>query len=869
MIVHRLLPLLATGGRLSSFLLGLLCCFLLQPAHDSIAQTKLYPGDLAIIATNFNGATIQNPDGSGCGGDFGTDDFIAFVTFVNIDPGTEIIVTDNAYLRTKVDTLFFRNCEGIQKFIRTGATIPAGSIFYLFMGHATNLCPLSATSCMCGWDLVLLDPVDYTTLTVGRIDIATGTGDQLFILQGQFIDGGSNEPFASCDRNSLNKVVGRLLFSATSNFDAPYTSGWIPGEAPEAPPNSVGDATNNGVSYFPPQSKCLSTNIPDKVSSIYNKPSLVTTGTISQLLDAINNAANYSNASDSPTKLSIRCDELKSGTNLCDVRVTTTGFPTSFTVTVDPLGTWTGKVSTDWFDPCNWSRFSLPDNTIDVTYSPSATNNPVINQSSANSTGPARCRNITIPAGKSLEIRTIADTLLLAGNWNNSGSLTGDGTIFFNGITEQSITKASGTELFNNVVMRNNSGVLLASPLDIRQGLKLNSGPIRATGANVLSVLNPDEGAITNAAGTPIAPNYNNSFIAGRLRRKVTRNDVFYAFPVGDIAANSSQPIYIRFDASVPRDYTDLTLQFNDGVPGGLPIVGAECGNGLYNTFPLAGHWQANAIPADPPNKGRYTAVAFPRINIIEPSHRTRDYTRLTGNASVTLVKSADSPVAWNVEGECIQNTDSSNLNTAMLPAASRAKYTTGLSLFTAILDITRPFNLARTPQLEGWLVGNGSVRILWKRPQELSWKSPVIERAYAIDGPFEPLQPLALDYVQGGINDRPRAGETAYYRLAWLNEAGTTNYSNTLSFAVAEQTTPVQATLSPNPVEDVLNVQFEQPTSGTFEVINLAGQVVFTQPMSEQTAATLQVQQLAKGLYTLRMNCRNSQPWVRRFLKL
>ncbi|TAG06938.1 MAG: hypothetical protein EAZ44_01250 [Cytophagia bacterium] len=141
--------------------------------NNSIAQTTLQAGDVAIIAYNTNlGA-------GGCNNSYNTDDLVAFLTFRDITPNTEIILTDQGYISTSGVNHTFRTGEGVVKFTRTGATITAGSVFYVAFGDAPSICGTGVSACSSGWAVSALFG------SLGALDL-NSSGDQLFIMQGNF-----------------------------------------------------------------------------------------------------------------------------------------------------------------------------------------------------------------------------------------------------------------------------------------------------------------------------------------------------------------------------------------------------------------------------------------------------------------------------------------------------------------------------------------------------------------------------------------------------------------------------------------------------------------------------------------------------------
>jgi hypothetical protein len=82
-------------------------------------------------------------------------------------------------------------------------------------------------------------------------------------------------------------------------------------------------------------------------------------------------------------------------------------------------GVWTGAISMDWSIAGNWSKSSVPDNTVNVVISSTAVNQPHVTMSASN---PAVCMDLTINTGAVLTVD--ADKALSIGGTitNNSGT---------------------------------------------------------------------------------------------------------------------------------------------------------------------------------------------------------------------------------------------------------------------------------------------------------------------------------------------------------------------------------------------------------------------------------------------------------------
>jgi len=130
------------------------------------------------------------------------------------------------------------------------------------------------------------------------------------------------------------------------------------------------------------------------------------------------------------------------------------------------LGTWTGNVSTDWFDPHNWCSGTIPGPATNVTI-PSGGNQPTIGTSFI-----ATCNDITIAAGATLTI-SASGTLTVSGNWANSGSLVTNNlsTVTYNG-TNQSV----GAGTYYNLVLSNSGTKTLNGVTTTNGDLTVNNG---------------------------------------------------------------------------------------------------------------------------------------------------------------------------------------------------------------------------------------------------------------------------------------------------------------------------------------------------------------------------------------------------------
>ncbi|WP_400191401.1 LamG-like jellyroll fold domain-containing protein [Hymenobacter sp. B81] len=162
---------------------------------------------------------------------------------------------------------------------------------------------------------------------------------------------------------------------------------------------------------------------------------------------------------------------------------------TTVRVNVGGPFTWSGAVSTNWFDAANWACGSVPNFGDDITIPASMPRYPVI------SSGSASVRNLTIQGGT----LTMTDgTLSVMGTFTNNGTLdqTG-GTIALMGGTLDDVG-GTGQLQFRNLLV-GVSGARMTSPVQIT-GLLSLAGNLNTNG-RILTL-------VSNSAGTAMV--YNN-----------------------------------------------------------------------------------------------------------------------------------------------------------------------------------------------------------------------------------------------------------------------------------------------------------------------------------------------------------------------
>lgn len=153
------------------------------------AQTRLEPGDLAIIQVNANN--------SDCGST--AVDRISFICFKDITAGTNIDITDNAWERRSPGR--WGNSEGFVRATRSGNTIPAGTVItfeFPVIGNNTYRAILPDDT----WTFSAQGSVNAANLNSG--------GDQFYFMQGGIWSQGTGT--AGNFSHDATYSGGRILF---------------------------------------------------------------------------------------------------------------------------------------------------------------------------------------------------------------------------------------------------------------------------------------------------------------------------------------------------------------------------------------------------------------------------------------------------------------------------------------------------------------------------------------------------------------------------------------------------------------------------------------------------------------------------------
>lgn len=445
---------------------------------DISTITVLNPGDLAVLAVNYN------YDGTGF-------DQIAFVCFRDLLPGTSLFLTDNGYERSFASV--WGGTEGVLTITRTGSILPKGTIIVIETLNAGGVTTSSQFNVYtCG----SID-ANWTKSAISGVGVggfAINSDDDIYFMQGGVWNN---------DTAHNSTYTGNVLYGWTE-------SGWqtTPGDGLCVPSGSGSDGCTRWSTLFPGM-ECFNTVAPAGSGRVkFDDPDTIDFTSVTRgkfdWIALINNQTNWDSYGSIAAYNSGGFDYKGSCTNVFidnDVYVN---------------GRWSGRKDNNWFNCENWDTLIVPDETVDVQIgSSSFVPHPIVD-----ATAPfanylnfiAKTRNLTITDKKveivgninnKLEVHgdllisnTVANSALdmndgnnltpdgqlyLYGNWTNNKDNDafdeGNGTVHFLGTTDQIINSVTplGTESFYNVNLDNNFNTGISNDLHATGNLTLNA----------------------------------------------------------------------------------------------------------------------------------------------------------------------------------------------------------------------------------------------------------------------------------------------------------------------------------------------------------------------------------------------------------
>jgi len=168
--------------------------------NDSPA-TILEPGDLIIVGVNANDFACSGAPGY---------DLVSFFCFKPIVPGTTIIITDNGYERCNAGQ--WGNSEGTVRMTRTGIAIPAGQVITFRIENTSGPTNITSFAPDGAWTCATLNAPPGASFPTA-VALNNG-GDQLFFMQGNSWNSGT-APGNVHQHNAT--YTGTILYAFSSN----------------------------------------------------------------------------------------------------------------------------------------------------------------------------------------------------------------------------------------------------------------------------------------------------------------------------------------------------------------------------------------------------------------------------------------------------------------------------------------------------------------------------------------------------------------------------------------------------------------------------------------------------------------------------
>ncbi len=571
--------------------------------------------------------------------------------------------------------------------------------------------------------------------------------------------------------------------------------------------------------------------------------------------------------------------------------------------------TWTGGTNTSWLLPSNWGGCAIPACGIDVTLTPSSTNQPIL------PAGNYYVNNITINAGATLTLQAGAN-LHVCGNFINSGSLVASPTStisFDNAAVNQTISGSlAGVDKLGNLVVTKTGGSLtLGTNIDIGGNFTTTNGTsivnfnnryVRLAGnfsnfngattvtnvgvgtlefngtaaqtynqgASVLTLNN----VLMNHTGTGVTLSTNmvigtagvltltaGKIITNAFEVQVT-NNASAACTAGNAASfvqgnlrrylNGAATSYDFPVGHVTKGYQRANITFTTATT--IPQLVAK-----FDTWsPIVNGPAASDCPTNTYNalnaldNGYWTITAS--ANAANGTYNTSlyatNYTNSGGAAGWTVMKAATIAGPWTVTGTCV---------TTSTPPLTQRTGMNGFSVF-AIAQSVSPLPVELT-DFSGTATADFN-HLKWTTASETGNDYFTLERSTdgvtfqelgRVDGAGNSTQ--LLNYSFDDTN--PFEG-TNYYRLKQTDFNGHFTYSNMISLNFNRGNMAVN-NIRPNPTNGELNFDFTSPeeTEIHFIITDVTGRVVadeYRKVKAGVTSIGTLIAEESAGVYSLKI---------------
>lgn len=437
-------------------------------------------------------------------------------------------------------------------------------------------------------------------------------------------------------------------------------------------------------------------------------------------------------------------------------------------------------------------------------------------------------------------------------DWVNKNSpsafVKGNSTVVLSGTGNQQIAGTSST-VFNKLQQVKTSGtVSLGNKITVTGELKMTSGNLSTTSANILEI-----GTSPSATGTI---DWTGGTVVGPMKRWFASNvDTTQAsgiFPVGK--SNVNRYAQINF-SSVPPAGGYITAEYKTGLSPilykGLPSTV----NGQLIVFMEdEGYWDITPYSS--------AGVAYGALNNIPYNLKLRGLllTTVTDISTLRLIKSpGPAHTTWSSAGIGTHVGNTGNPADVIVSNTG----TIGFSWFnigsnnTNVLPVKLQYYSAICKEKE--------VTVEWTSLTEIN------NSHYTLDKSTDGQNWTLVEEVTGAgfsqspiryqVTDRVEQEQTTYYRLTQTDYNGNSELMGITDAGCSPSAQPISVSVYPNPAEDVVTVEVtsgNQSGDGTVYITDLQGRRVAEQLFACKQGlnyVTVNRNQLAAGAYLLQVN--------------
>ncbi|REJ81296.1 MAG: T9SS C-terminal target domain-containing protein [Bacteroidetes bacterium] len=463
-------------------------------------------------------------------------------------------------------------------------------------------------------------------------------------------------------------------------------------------------------------------------------------------------------------------------------------------------------------------------------------------------------------------------TMYSGGNFTNNngiGTFTGiaNSTVEFNGTGAQTFTNSNGSIILNRVRM-NKTGSTPVNLIGANSIMNIDSFLILNTGKIVTTSLAALEVNVRNNQTAAVTPGNNNSYVEGKLRRKLWTGSGpsitgSYDFPVGHVA-KGYQRANITFPASVPSGVPgtligDLLAYFTPfpGAPPASGPVATECIVSTYDSMPIFdnGYWTI-LRPAGSPIGGIYNTTLYNNnvTNVGMPGNRTTV-------AVADLPSDPSLPPSWYLNGVCqVASTAAMTVRNLMnSPPASNTAFNLNYATAQTFQQVLPISLLSFTADPVG-----DEVLCKWVTSSETNNDYFQVEKSLnGYDG-FE-IVGIVNGFGAGtsttvrnyGLTDKEQCTGITYYRLKQVDINGEFSFSDVV--AVNCKKTWDDIKLYPNPASNSVSITFYETSQEiiTIQIVDYTGRIVkeeIHEAIRGYNTLNVSINNLSSGLYYVRI---------------